>query len=132
MNIDDANAKESLPARLQRVGNELLELDQAIRSGDIDVRLLEGFRQAIDHVRETTWAVQQWIELRAQEKDAYGVLPRLTVERIRRATQLNNDLALDLDATEVTMETEGIENLRQSVRELYKRLTSVRLCIAFD
>ena len=125
MNIDDANAKESLPARLQRVGNELLELDQAIRSGDIDVRLLEGFRQAIDHVRETTWAVQQWIELRAQERDAYGVLPRLTVERIRRATQLNNDLALDLDATEVTMETEGIENLRQSVRGLYKRLSGV-------
>ncbi len=125
MNRDNANAKESLPARLQRVGNELLELDQAIRSGDIDVRLLEGFRQAIDHVRETTWAVQQWIELRAQEKDAYGVLPRLTVERIRRATQLNNDLALDLDATEVTMETEGIENLRQSVRGLYKRLSGV-------
>jgi hypothetical protein len=125
MNKDDANAKESLPARLQRVGNELLELDQAIRSGDIDVRLLEGFRQAIDHVRETTWAVQQWIELRAQEKDAYGVLPRLTVERIRRATQLNNDLALDLDAAEVTIETEGIENLRQSVRGLYKRLSVV-------
>lgn len=125
MNMDDANATEGLPARLQRVGNELLELDQAIRSGDIDIRLLEGFRQAIDHVRETTWAVQQWIELRAQEKDAYGVLPRLTVERIRRATQLNNDLALDLDATEITMETEGIENLRQSVRGLYKRLTGV-------
>ena len=125
MNKDDANAKEGLPARLQRVGNELLELDQAIRSGDIDVRLLEGFRQAIDHVRETTWAVQQWIELRAQKRDAYGVLPRLTVERIRRATQLNNDLALDLDATEITMETEGIENLRQSVRGLYKRLTGV-------
>ncbi len=125
MNTGNSTAKESLPARLQRVGNELLELDQAIRSGDIDVRLLEGFRQAIDHVRETTWAVQQWIELRAQERDAYGVLPRLTVERIRRATQLNNDLALDLDATEVTMETEGIENLHQSVRGLYKRLTGV-------
>ena len=54
MNIDDATAKEGLPARLQRVGNELLELDQAIRSGDTDIRLLEGFRQAIDHVRETT------------------------------------------------------------------------------
>ena len=125
MNTGNSTAKEDLPARLQRVGNELLELDQAIRSGDMDVRLLVGFRQAIDHVRETTWAVQQWIELRAQERDAYGVLPRLTVERIRRATQLNNDLALDLDATEVTMETEGIENLRQSVRGLYKRLTGV-------
>jgi len=125
MNIDDANAKESLPARLQRVGNELLELNQAIRSGDIDVRLLHGFREAVDHVRETTWAVQQWIELQAQDKDAYSVLPRLTVERIRRASQLNNDLALDLDAAEVTIETEGIENLRQSVRGLYKRLTGV-------
>jgi hypothetical protein len=30
-----------------------------------------------------------------------------------------------LDATEVTMETEGIENLRQSVRGLYKRLSVV-------
>ncbi len=125
MNIDDANAKENLPARLQRVGNDLLELDQAIRSGDIDVRLLAGFRQSIDHVRETTWAVQQWIELQAQDKDAYSVLPRLTVERIRRASQLNNDLALDLDAAEVTIETEGIENLRHSVRGLYKRLAQL-------
>ncbi len=125
MNTGNSTAKEGLPARLQRVGNELLELDQAIRSGDIDVRLLLGFRQAVDHIRETAWAVQQWIELQAQDKYAYSVLPRLTVERIRRATQLNNDLALDLDATEVTMETEGIENLRQSVRGLYKRLTGV-------
>ncbi len=122
MNTGNSTAKEGLPARLQRVGNELLELDQAIRSGDIDVRLLAGFRQAIDHVRETTWAVQQWIELRAQEKDAYGVLPRLTVERIRRATQLNNDLGLDLDAAEVTIDTEGINGLRRSVEGLHKRL----------
>ena len=125
MNTGNPNATEGLPDRLQRVGNELLELDQAIRSRDIDVRLLAGFRQAIDHVRETTWAVQQWIELRAQERDAYGVLPRLTVERIRRASQLNNDLALDLDAAEVTIETEGIENLRHSVRGLYKRLAQL-------
>ena len=125
MNTGNSTAKEGLPARLQKVGNELLELDQAIRSGDIDVRLLAGFRQAIDHVRETTWAVQQWIELQAQDKDAYSVLPRLTVERIRRASQLNNDLALDLDAAEVTIETEGIENLRQSVRGLYKRLAQL-------
>jgi hypothetical protein len=125
MNIDDANATEGLPARLQRVGNELLELNQAIRSGEIDVRLLHGFREAVDHVRETAWAVQQWIELQAQDKDAYSVLPRLTVERIRRASQLNNDLALDLDAAEVTIETEGIENLRHSVRGLYKRLAQL-------
>ncbi len=69
--------------------------------------------------------MQQWIELRAQERDAYEVLPRLTVERIRRASQLNNDLALDLDAAEVTIETEGIENLRHSVRGLYKRLAQL-------
>jgi hypothetical protein len=125
MNTGNPNATEGLPDRLQRVGNELLELNQAIRSGDIDVRLLHGFREAVDHVRETAWAVQQWIELQAQERDAYSVLPRLTVERIRRATQLNNDLALDLDAAEVTIETEGIENLRHSVRGLYKRLTGV-------
>ena len=66
--------------------------------------------------------MQQWIELQAQERDAYSVLPRLTVERIRRAAQLNEDLALDLDAAEVTIDTEGIDGLRRSVEGLHKRL----------
>lgn len=112
----------AVAARLQKTTAELRELEQAIRAGDIDARVLREFRDAVDHVRQTAWAVQQWVELQAQHRDAYGVLTLLTAERIRRATQLSHDLAMDLDAGEVTFETEGVEKLFRAVQELFERL----------
>lgn len=108
--------------RLQKVSVELRELEEAIKKGEIDGRVLREFRDAVDHVRQTAWAVQQWLQLQAQKRDAYSVLGLLTVERIRRATQLSTDLAIDLDATEVTFETEGLEGLFRAVQGLYERL----------
>jgi len=49
-------------------------------------------------------------------------LPLLTKERIRRAAQLTETLNLDIDASEVTFETEGIEKLHRAVEGLYYRL----------
>lgn len=46
----------------------------------------------------------------------------LTQERIRRATQLNNELALDLDAHEVDFDNEGMDNLYRAVEGLFLRL----------
>jgi hypothetical protein len=50
------------------------------------------------------------------------VLPLLTLERVRRAAQLTRDLSLDLDATDVSVETPGLEVLYSNVRGLYDRL----------
>ncbi len=53
------------------------------------------------------------------------MLPLLTADRIRRAAQINKDLAMDLDASEVTSETEGIEELFGFVGDLFQRLARI-------
>ena len=50
-------------------------------------------------------------------------MPLLTSERIRRAAQLSKDLCMDLDAAEVTGETEGLEDLFHALEELHGRLS---------
>lgn len=122
MSTTEPTADEGLPARLAKASAELRQLEQAIKAGDIDLRILHEFRQAVDHVRHTAWALQQWFELQAQRRDAYTVLPQLTADRIRRATQLCNELALDLDTTEVTFETEGLDDLLRAVEGVFQRL----------
>ncbi len=118
----DAAPEASLSARLQKVSTELRELEQSMKSGEIEPRVLREFRDSVDYVRQTAWAVQQWLELQAKKKDAYGVLSLLIGERIRRATQLSSDLSLDLDASEVSFETEGLDKLFPVVEGLYQRL----------
>jgi hypothetical protein len=97
----------SISIRLQAATTELHELEQLIRSGDFDGHLLRDFRGAVDNVRTTAWAVQQWIGLREQGGDAYAVLPVLSVERVRRTTQLAKDLLLDLEMVEVELGPKG-------------------------
>jgi len=97
--------------QLKKTSSELLHLEDAIRSGGIDQRILIDFRDAVDHVRKTAWAVQEWHERQIQRHDPHTVLPLLTSERIRRATQLSNAIIADLATHDVTLETPGVNNL---------------------
>jgi hypothetical protein len=109
--------------RLQRVTTELRELEQIIRTGHIDPRVLQEFRESVDHVRTTAWAIQQWIALRDGRKDPYSVLPMLTLERVKRAIQLAHDLSLDLDAADLSLDTPGLKGLINAIRGLHQRLS---------
>ena len=115
---------EEIPARLQRATSELVELEHTLKGTkpELDSRVLYEFRQAVDNIRNTGKVVQEWISREKQQGDVYGLLPLLTADRIRRAAQINKDLALDLDASEVTSETEGIEELFRFVGHLFQRL----------
>lgn len=112
-----------LSSRLEKFSQELRELEQALKTaGTVEPRVLRQFRDAVDHVRLTAYTVQQWLELQAKHGDPYSVLGLLTAERIRRATQLTGDLSIDLDATDVTFETEGLDKLFVAIQALYERL----------
>ena len=117
-----AASEPNLSSRLERARKDMLDLAEAIKAGEIDPRVLREFRESVDHLRLTAWAVQQWLELQAQNRDAYSVLPLLTGERIRRATALNSDLTGELDAMEISFEAEGLKELFDSVNELRQRL----------
>ena len=123
MDAPDSGHKDDASQRLEAVTAALRELEQLIRSGNIDARVLHEFRESVDHVRTTAWAIQQWIALGEHHKDQYSVLPMLTLERVKRAAQITHDLSLDLDCTDVSVDTPGLEGLFCSVRGLYTRLS---------
>jgi hypothetical protein len=109
--------------RLKSATAELIELEELVKSGNLDSRVLNEFRDAVDLVRCTAWAVQQWIGL--QEKaggDPYSLLPILSAQRVKRATQLTRDLTIDLESVEVGLETPGLKELFQAVDGLHERL----------
>jgi hypothetical protein len=111
-----------LTARLQATTTALCELEQLVKSGDLDPRVLSEFRNAVDHIRNTAWAVQQWVGAREHSGDPYAILPALAAQRVHRATQLAKDLSLDLQTVEVGVETEGLGDLYQAVDDLHRRL----------
>ncbi len=108
--------------RLKKTSAELVRLHHAMQSGNIDPRILREFRDAVDYVRKTAWAAEEWQERQLQRRDPHTVLPLITAERIRRATQLNDSISADLAAHEVRSETAGMHEFFQAVERVYQHL----------
>lgn len=101
---------------------ELVELEKTIRSADIDRSVLTEFCQAVDNIRLTGWAVQEWHHRQEKEKDPSTVVSILTLTRVRRATKLNNDILETLQRQEVILDSEGMAELHKAVERLYLRM----------
>ena len=114
--------RPNLGARLDAMVSALAEAQNVADSSNLDARVQVEFRHALDHTRHTASAVQQWVEADAKSDDAYAVLPILATQRVHRATELAKDLSLDLDNLDVTVETQGLQELYAAVRELHGQL----------
>ena len=108
--------------QLKKTCADLVNLEYDMRSGSIDPRILTEFRDAVDHVRKTAWAVQEWQERQSRHHDPQTVLPLLTAERIRRATQLCDAIITDSAAHEVTRETVGIDEFFRAAERVHQSL----------
>jgi len=111
--------------RLKLATDGLLKLEKDIRSGGMDARVLREFRDAVDYVRKTAWALQELQERQTQQRDTATVRSLLTEERVRRATQLSRALTSDLDSHEVTDGTTGVADLFRAVDGLYQQLLNL-------
>src|SRR6266567_2477165 len=111
--------------RLKKTSAELVRLHHAMQSGSIDPRILREFRDAVDYVRKTAWAAEEWQERQLQRRDPHTVLPLITAERIRRATQLSDAISADLVAREVTSETAGMPEFFRAVERLHQHLADL-------
>lgn len=108
--------------QLKKSTAELLKLGQALRSGSADVRVLREFRDAVDYIRKTAWAVDEWEERHRQRRSSDTVLSLLTAERIRRATHLCNELAAEVEASEVSFGTKGVAEFYRAIDRIYETL----------
>ena len=111
--------------QLRKTSAQLVKIEQAIKVGGVDPRILSDFRDAVDYVRKTAWAVQEWQERRLKQRDPQTVLPLITAERIRRTTQLSQAIMSDLAAHEVTRSTPGIEDLFHAIASLHQRVAGL-------
>ncbi len=102
--------------QVARVTSELNRLDQLLKAGRVDARVLSEFRYAVDRVRTSGWQVQVWLD---GDSKALSVL--LMEERIRLATRLAQQLA-----TEITVNSEqellGLGSLRDALGKLDRAL----------
>jgi hypothetical protein len=108
--------------QLKKACADLVKLEYDMREGPIDERVLKEFRDAVDNVRKTAWAVQEWQERQSRKQDPQTVLPLLTAERIRRATQLCDAIAAASAAREVVRRTVGIEEFFRAVERVHQSL----------
>ncbi len=111
---------ERIAERLRKTSAELVKIEEAIKSGgSIETSILVEFRDAVDHVRKTAWAVQEWQDRQRQKRDPHTLLSLITTERIRRATQLNSAIVEDLHARKINRETVGMAELFRVIERLY-------------
>jgi len=108
--------------QLKKACADLVKLEYDMRSGTTDQRVLKEFRDAVDNVRKTAWAVQEWQERQSRLEDPQTVIPLLTAERVRRATQLCDAITAAMAAHEVARETVGIEEFLQAVERVRESL----------
>lgn len=114
-----------LTFQLQRTTEQLSEIERALPQHlhDVDFRVLRSLREAVEELRRTAGAVQQWQELALEGKNAYSVLEILSNARVSRATHLLYELTSDIDASELSTDSKDFLNLARAVERLYERMT---------
>jgi hypothetical protein len=111
--------------QLRKTCADLVRLEYDMRSGPVDSRILREFRDAVDNVRKTAWAVQEWQERQSRRQDPHTVLPLLTAEGIRRATQLCDAINAGLASHEIARETVGIDEFFRAVERVQQGLLAL-------
>ena len=128
MGSSEAGRDKGLGSRLKDAIREMKELESGLKHLDnsVDPRLLGEFRDAADHIRSAAWTMQFWLAQHGQAIDTPQLYESLlTRERIRRATQLCNELARDLEKPPVTpepLETSKLRQLQDALQSLSLRL----------
>jgi hypothetical protein len=111
--------------QLRKTSAQLAAIEDAIKAGGVDPRILRDFRDAVDYVRKTAWAVQEWQERQLKQHDPQTVVPLIISERIRRATQLSKAIAADMTAGDVTRESPGLRDFFKVIESVYVQVSSL-------
>lgn len=111
--------------RLRRASAELKKLMESLKEGTtkgLDLHVLREFRDAVDYVRKTAWIVYEWQERQVHHRDTATVLPLLTSERIRRATQLCHAILEDIAEQPPERYPGELSVFYKAVAQVYERL----------
>ena len=111
-----------LSSRLRKTNEELKNLQNSVKTGMINVKVLMDFRTATERARQASAAVQQWLDAQGKGGDPYKLMEQVVRQRVEMATQLIKDVVVDLESLDVDYDTPGLPELNQAVRKLGKSL----------
>lgn len=114
---------ENLTFELKHLTSELRRVEDRLKSEAApDPVALNEFRHGVDNVRLTAWSVSELINAEHTKKNPNTVLAFLAAERLRRFDQMVRNLLADIDRRVITLQTNGMESLLDSVQTLHVRL----------
>jgi len=109
-------------SKLRKTDEDLKDLQLSLRTGMVNVKVLMEFRQAIEHARQASSAVQQWLEQEKSGGDPFNVLPKVVQERMQIAIALLRDVTQDIESGDIDFDTPGLAQMHRTVSTLQERL----------
>jgi hypothetical protein len=112
---------------LDRVNENLRRLEEQLAQPGkrLDARVDAALRQGIHHLRITVNTAQQCIDLEQQGLDQFDTLSQISTERLQLMSKLAGDLINDVDACEVTVDTDGLDKVYLDLVKLQNRLAVI-------
>jgi hypothetical protein len=120
--VDSVKNDSGLSSRLQKTNEELKNLQNSVKTGMINVKVLMDFRTATERARQASAAVQQWLDAQGKGSDPYKLMEQVVKQRVEMATQLIKDVTVDMESLEVDFDTPGLPALNEAVHKLVERL----------
>ena len=109
--------------RLQHVTNELRDIENLLIHEKLDSAVLTDFRDAVNRVRTTAWAVQQYLDSSENKEQAPSVLSLLANERVRVTYRLCR--LVDGDLANNEFQSGPLVQLYLASRDLSQRLAEI-------
>ena len=108
---------------LQNVTNELRQLqDLLLFAEKLDPSILTDFRDAVNRIRHTAWAVHEYGELIADGQEPNAIVSILVGERIHTVCQLCKLLESDLGNPGIHLDDDQLLSLDHTTEKLRRRL----------
>ncbi len=107
--------QRSLLEQVQVLRAQLEQIDKKLQSEPLPNAVLEDFKGAVDHLRSTLWALMS-------DGSPDSVTSKLVTFRLIRAAEICRQVQLDIDASEVGINSVQLLQLREALRLTMERV----------
>lgn len=118
----ESAANLGITERLEGAIIELLALQEVLSSDEVDGRVLNDFRDALNRVRNTAWATQKFIVARLTDGGPASLTSFLASERVRAAFRMCRAVQEDLNRQDIDFQKGQLCELDGVVRLLSEQL----------
>jgi hypothetical protein len=104
---------------------ELQNLENALKTQDVDERLVRAYRSAIDNICSLMGTLRQHRTSTSSPLDDEGMVRDLAEDRVRRSNQLCMDVIADIDAGRIPQNAASVQELSDTVQVLQQRFKKI-------